>query len=435
MQTESHDTSHPFFMKGKLKVFWDQSLVWGLICIETLRRFKIPFQLLSAREIAYGALRDCSVLLVPGGWASHKVRALGETGKDQIRQFIENGGSYLGFCGGAGLALSGGSDVLNLVPLERMPFSERLPSASGKVRIRGIPDHPVWKDLPETLPVSVWWPSQFCWQPFPRSLCLAVYKDTGTDFWVADLCVNDLKDDPVPWEEWEAIYGINLNPLRILGHPAILEIRLGRGRLILSYPHLETPNDLWGNRLFLNTLRYLDEKAVCIASEKDFSPSLPSRILDPPTPETLRELVSIRESVDNLIAFGRQHLLWKWRNPWLLQWSRGIRGLEYGTLAVTVRFLSEEIRKLSVDSASSDPWLEPVKRLGKEIETFCDSAKHLLLEEKYISQTGNLSKLGKISTKVDGLRSELFGNRMNHGGLCRMIFDRLDRLLFEVLNP
>ena len=89
-------------------VFWDQSLVWGLICVETLRNFDIPFHLLSAADIAGEHLEGYRILLVPGGWASHKMRALGETGKRRISDFIARGGSYLGFCGGAGLALTHG---------------------------------------------------------------------------------------------------------------------------------------------------------------------------------------------------------------------------------------------------------------------------------------------------------------------------------------
>ena len=45
------------------------------------------------------------LLIVPGGWASDKTAALRQEGRDAVREFVRNGGSYLGICGGAGFAL------------------------------------------------------------------------------------------------------------------------------------------------------------------------------------------------------------------------------------------------------------------------------------------------------------------------------------------
>ena len=258
---ETHAEQRENWTGPPVAVFWDQSLLWGLICLETLQQLGVPFQLLCAKEIAGGSLNRHRVLLVPGGWASHKVHALAEAGKMQVRQFVERGGSYLGFCGGAGLALSS-PPSLGLVPLKRMPLAERLPNASGEIWVQGAPDHPIWEGLPSSLPVCIWWPSQFVMKATSESLCLATYAAPGEDFWVADLSFSDLPEKSVPWREWEAIYGINLDPSRLLGHPAIVEARRGKGKLILSYPHLDTPEHPWANRLFLRSLQYLDREAA-----------------------------------------------------------------------------------------------------------------------------------------------------------------------------
>ncbi len=423
----SHWDAHP------VAVLWDQSLIWGLICIETMENLDVPYRLLSAGEIAGGALEEYRVLLVPGGWASHKVSALGEEGGEQIRRFIHEGGTYLGFCGGAGLALSS-PPSLNLIPLKRLPLSKRLPSASGELWITGPPGHGAWKDLPPQIPVSVWWPSQFAFEPCESVDCIASYSASGKDFWVADLPMADIRSASLNIEEWERTYGINLDPSRILGHPAILEARLGKGVLILSYPHLETPGDFWGNRLFRNVLDYLNR----ISSRGLKSRGLEySEIGDPPTPptrRTLRPLGRSKERIDGLIRFGEQHLLWNWRNPWLLRWRRGIRGLEYGTLAVVAGFLLRQFGEMSVEGDHSDPWLEPLEDLEGHIEEFCHKAKLLLLEEKLSAQTGNLTKLGRVNERVDALRTFLFGDQMNHAGLSRTLFDNLDSLLFRSLR-
>lgn len=237
-----------------LALFWDQSLVWGLICLETLRKLAIPFQLLTGREIAQGHLAGYRVLLVPGGWASHKIKALGTTGREEISRFIEEGGSYLGFCGGAGLALSS-HPSLCLVPLERMPLSERLPSASGQIWVQGNPQHPTWENLPPCLPVSIWWPSQFSGNHSRESSILATYVHAGENFMVADLPVVDLplvseEEGAIPWKEMEKLYGINLNPDRILGHPAIIEVKKRKGETGSLLP---SPGNSW---------RYLGELPV-----------------------------------------------------------------------------------------------------------------------------------------------------------------------------
>jgi len=436
---DTADGAHSRWSGPPVGLFWDQSLVWGLICLETLQTLGVPCHLLSAADIAVGCLDRYRTLVVPGGWASHKMRVLGEEGKNRIKDFIERGGSYLGFCGGAGLALSS-PPALGLVPLERLSFSERLPNASGEIWVKGAADHPAWQGLPALLPVSIWWPSQFRWQPLPDAVCLAAYEATGTDFQVADVPVADLEDHDISWEEWEKIYGINLNPRRLLGHPAIIEVRSGMGSLVLSYPHLETPEDRWGNRLFSNLLNYLDGRASRFLPSKTLGEN-PANPHDtacdiPPGSKSLERLMNALNLADDLIRFGERHLLWRWRNPWLLHWRRGIRGLEYGTLAVSLRSVVARARELAADFEAGplDPWLEPSIRLEADVRMFCRLAQRLLLEEKLATQSGRLKKLGTVNDTVDQLRARLFGNKMNYGGLCGMLFDRLDEFLLHVLR-
>jgi hypothetical protein len=415
-----------------IAVFWDQSLVWGLILVETLQHLNIPHELLTGQEIREGSLDRYGVLVVPGGWASHKLVGLGERGASAVRRFVERGGCYLGFCGGAGLALSS-PPSLGLVPLERMVLSDRLPNASGMVFVRGIGGHPAWRDLPESLPVSIWWPSQFAWQPMPGMLCLATYLAPGDDFCVADLPFHDLSVHTVPWEEWESIYGINLNPTRLVGHPAILELRVGRGRVVLSYPHLETPGDIWGNRLFHGLLAYLGRVASGPLSDQGLASPAVRNPKEGPGPEELTHLECIHAAFEELIAFGERQLLWRWRNPWLLQWRRGIRGLEYGSLTVLAR--AAERLAGGGESIPVENKLRSgaTRHLLEKTRLFCDLAKRLLLEEKLAMQSGRLTKLGSVNETVDVMRVRLFGRHMNHGGLCGELFDELDGVLYPML--
>jgi hypothetical protein len=418
-----------------IALFWDQSLIWGLICVETLQQLQVPFRLVSAAEIARGILDDFRVLLIPGGWAAHKMQVLGKAGQEQIRQFVSNGGSYLGFCGGAGLALSS-PPSLGLVPLKRLPLQDRLPSASGQVFIAKVGDHPIWQDSPVSLPASIWWPSQFKWQPMPSVRVLASYTTLGEDFWIADLPLSDLEMQDMDCAVWEEVYGINLDPARLLDQPAIIESQLGQGRLVLSYPHLETPGNAAAHRLLINILLYLDDAAAPHNPKlRAAKHSLPELHL-PPGMRAMEQLQQAADDMAALIDFGERHLLWNWRLPWLLHWRRGIRGLEYGTLAV---LLWVAARKAKLGSASllnpdADAWLAPVSRLHQDVRTFCSLARHLLLEEKLAGQSGICSKLGQVNETVDRLRTQLFGTQMSHGGLCRAIFDQLDLILYRLLT-
>jgi len=437
-------------------VMWTQSLLWGLLCMDTLSVLGVPFRLISASEICEDCLDAFRILIVPGGWAAHKVRALGETGRLKIAGFIDEGGSYIGFCGGAGLALSS-PPALYLTPVRRMPLSERLPSASGEIHISGALSHPAWKNLPARIPVSVWWPSQFRLDPGCQAVYLASYADPGVGFQVADLRVCDTGEG-AGWEQLEEAYGINLDPARIKGHPAIIEIEKGKGRLVLSYAHLETPGDCWGNRLFFNILNYLHDVSGASTSRGEKSANgsplgLGTKRSSSPftrqersaSPSGVRYPASgiskAKQAAADLIAFGEANLLWNWRKPWLLNWRRGIRGLEYGTLYVALSYMAELEHKLAAEpdsglmpAVSGANWPERTKELEEKTLEFCALAKRLLFEEKIAAGMGTVSKTGKVNERVDPLRRTLFGKRMNHGGFCGALFDLVDPMLLDLIR-
>jgi hypothetical protein len=66
-------------------------------------------------EIRNGVLTNFDVVIFAGGSGSKQAEALGENGREQVRQFVENGGGYVGICAGAYLATSGYSWSLDLV--------------------------------------------------------------------------------------------------------------------------------------------------------------------------------------------------------------------------------------------------------------------------------------------------------------------------------
>lgn len=60
----------------------------------------------SPQEIRDGALKEVDVLIVPGGSGSLQAKNLEESGRQIVKDFVKNGGGYVGICAGSYLASS-----------------------------------------------------------------------------------------------------------------------------------------------------------------------------------------------------------------------------------------------------------------------------------------------------------------------------------------
>jgi hypothetical protein len=58
-------------------------------------------------EIRHGALQQFAAAVFAGGIGSQQAESLGPAGRQQVQQFVERGGGYVGISGGASLATSG----------------------------------------------------------------------------------------------------------------------------------------------------------------------------------------------------------------------------------------------------------------------------------------------------------------------------------------
>jgi hypothetical protein len=66
--------------------------------------WSLPYRDLTATDIRAGALADVDVLIVPDGYANYGLQALGAKGKKAIVSFVNGGGRYVGWVGGAEIA-------------------------------------------------------------------------------------------------------------------------------------------------------------------------------------------------------------------------------------------------------------------------------------------------------------------------------------------
>ena len=240
---------------SSIHIYWDESHFWGLLVTRALSAWGIPHRLVRGSEIADGALSGKfgevpKLLIAPGGRARGKAQRLGPGGMEAVRDFVREGGTYLGFCGGTGLALSGHG--LGLSPWTRQGYKNRLHHfLSGHVHAQLDAASPLVPDGMDTALLPVWWPGRFA--PVDDDVTvLARYGAPGPDFWVADLDLATLPDGTMT--DWENLYGISLRPDFMQGQPCVTANDYGAGKVILSYVHLETPASRQANDWLLHIL-------------------------------------------------------------------------------------------------------------------------------------------------------------------------------------
>jgi hypothetical protein len=422
---------------GKVALLWDKSFLWGFLAVSTLRDLGFSFDLVTAEDVRAGILEGYQLLIVPGGWASLKSEKLGSQGRQELRRYVAGGGAYLGICGGAGLALQV-DEGLALVPVARKPMSERLPNFSGSIRIHQASSHPLWWSLQGEEVFQVWWPSQFDLVEAEGIQVLGRYGQPEVDFWVSDLKVCETLAAGEDWEQLEKAYQINLDPERLRNEPALIEGKYGKGRILLSYPHLETPGDTAGNLALFNI--WYDLLETSVRPRGGGVRRVETTEVDG---ESLATLKKIAREADGLVALGEKHNLWSWRNSWLLKWKRGVRGAEFGTIAVLLNGLVEELERTgAVATLSADPVLaaksDQLEILEKYWQLFQDKGRPLLEEEGREINVDKDINSGELTPRLRNLRTEVFScvqcyGSKSYGGLYRQLLDQIDSLLLGAL--
>lgn len=329
------------------RMLWDHSGLWGLMTLESCRSLGLPVQPITAAEIKENGLGDgCGLLVVPGGWPSLRRKALGDEGAEAIRNFVSQGGRYLGFCGGGGLALNE-KDGLGLIPMGRCRGKGRVQSVSGPIVIQvgeHAAGHPIWHGLGEKAVFHVWFPGQFS-RDMPMAVeTLGDYSDVADGLHCSDVAVGSLSKAELLQKEKD--YGIRLDPAALMGRAAIIEAPYGRGKVIASYAHLDTNDDPAGGLAMQNLWRHWAEITQTAAI-----PQPPLK----PHPAAARMASQAAE----LWHYGERLGLWRPRHPQVPLWRRGARGLEFWTLVRFCGFFQDH----SAPDTDCIDWQELQQRL------------------------------------------------------------------------
>jgi hypothetical protein len=407
----------------KVALLWDESFLWGVMAYKALKSACLPFELIRSEDIGKGILADHKLLFVPGGWASNKIKTLGAEGVIKIKEFVSSGGNYLGFCGGAGLATLDGIGLLNI---SRKPTKERVPSFSGRIGLK-LSEHTIWQGITEPV-FYAWWPSQFLPDKNDTQV-IASYGNALPDSFSSDLNVGDTVRYS-NWADKEKHYGINLNPDRFLNDSAIVEGAYGDGKVLLSLIHFDTPGDKNGAVVLKNIWHYLagvEYPFTDSCSKTGMTDQIGLQEFPRLAAEAIAELES---AVDELIFLGQRNFLWFWRNPMLLQWRRGVRGLEYCTLYVLIKEISGLIKYSDTDPSLIADCALRIKGL---LIPFVEKAMYLLILERHAMQNGQITYEKCDDAEIQKIRTELFSSSKSHGGMFKDLIDNIDTFLYALL--
>lgn len=413
---------------SRLYILWDESHIWGLLAWRAISAMGLPHRLVRGSEIAQGLLsrKPPAALVVPGGVARRKAALLGEAGMQAVRDYIDQGGNYVGFCGGSGLGLSGAFG-LRLCPWERAALKDRmLHLVSGHLRTRITRPHPLAPpesaNFPQDPLLPVWWPARFAMDQDSPVAVLATYETPGEDFWVADLPLSSLPAGTLA--DWEALYDVKLKPSSLKGQPCVISGDSGSGRYVLSYAHLETPLSPHANRWLAHILCTFLQHGTPAREEVpawDLA-ALPVRWQEP-------LLLEAMEILEGLLALGLDHFLLFRRNPWLLGWRAGIPGAALNN----VRSLLRQTLALEPTETALDCLEKNKKTFSLALRDFKEGVSGYLLAERLAMTLAKTFPEAVSQEALKRQKSALFGEPMEYGGPYGVLLETLDTLFFHCL--
>lgn len=173
-------------------------------------------------DIRAGCLDQFDAVIFPGGSGSGQARAIEPAGRESVRDFVEDGGAYIGICAGAYLALDNYSWSLRLLPLDSF-------------------DREHWRRGRAMLRIDLTGPGQKVFEAADPSLDISfrqgpLMRPSG------DLDGRD-KAEVLAW--FRTGVGENgADPAVMVDTPAIVRGRFGAGRVLLFSPHPEKTEGL-----------------------------------------------------------------------------------------------------------------------------------------------------------------------------------------------
>ena len=176
---------------------------------------QMELKFVDGRMIREGALDGCDVFVCPGGYDRQIYADIGRAGAEVIREFIRNGGGYLGTCAGAIFTLNDARGY-RLAPWKQDPANSNFAHGHAQIAMSVTPRGAELMGIPAANRIVWYWNGPLM-IPAPiegvKSEVLATYR--------GDILM-DTKQ-----------------LLRQAGYPAIVSVEFGKGRMVVSSCHPE----------------------------------------------------------------------------------------------------------------------------------------------------------------------------------------------------
>ena len=180
-------------------------------------------------NVSEGQLKRCDVILIPGGSATAKAMALGAKGKAAIRDFVADGGGYVGICGGAFLATPGYG--LDIVEEEY---------TRGEYRAVNGTTRPLFHRGVGTVAVEMTLAGSELFSTVGKQLDMQFANGPILSEWKEKTLSSVVSLANYRSEMWQC----DLQKNTMIGTPAIAAAKYGKGFIILFGPHPEATPDL-----------------------------------------------------------------------------------------------------------------------------------------------------------------------------------------------
>lgn len=313
-----------WLVRPQVAVLYATGEKWALMALKVFETMEFDTSALSAEDIRHGALEHANVLFIPGGTHTDKAAELGSEGEAMVKEFLKKGGGVLGFCGGGALSakIQGG---WGLLAVERE--SGKIPKTMhGPIWVK--PEkagHPLWYGYPVTgYPLAPWYGRAF--HPLNAEVkVLGRYDKPTDDFYIDHELTGSYFSEYLP-EEVETlntVYDGYADPASLAGKVAIAEGKNGAGRIIVSYPHPETPGLEGGFLLLANAVFYVTQNPPPAKRCRLPAGSAPAIYERDGVLSMLDELSkthtsSVMPVAKDLVGFGINNLYWTPRPhiPW-----------------------------------------------------------------------------------------------------------------------
>lgn len=208
----------------------------------------------------------------------------------------------------------------------------------------------------------------------------------------------------------------------LTGQPLAISGNFEKGKFVLSYSHLETPQSPHANALFCEILGEFCGLEPASRQVPEWSPAKDCAPA-PRHPCSLAEAAAFGSAkINALLQLGEKLRLFFPRSSWLMGWRSGLPGMACNNL----RMAFDELRNMKSSEAAENLWCQVAGEFMPKVEKFLEDAEACLWDIRLGKTLESDIKSGPHATEL----ARLFGHPMLGGGIAEELLEILEELIY-----